>query len=92
MDAFSELSVAEKRATQSFMALGEQSILSLRDKEADYQTAYLGNLLRDAAVEGAVQLKSESDRVLAPAREYLFRVIGMPDAQLVDAARKEARP
>ena len=89
VDAFSELANVEKRATQSFMGSGEQYILSLRDEQATYQTAHLGNLLRDAGDSGANQLKKESDQVLAPVREYLFRVIAMSDADLVDVARRE---
>jgi hypothetical protein len=88
VDAFSELGEVENRVTQSFMGSGEQRILSLRGKQADYQTAYLGNLLREAGMAGAEQLKKDSDKVLAPVRAYLFSVIALSDYELVNAARQ----
>lgn len=90
LDAFSQLSDAEKRSTDLFMGTGERSILSLHGKQSEYQTAHLGNLLREAGGRGADQLKRDSDKVLASVREYLFRVIAMADEDLVNVARQSA--
>lgn len=89
VNAFSNLSEVETRVSQSFMRVGEQSILSLQGKKAEYQTAHLGNLLRDSGRKGAEEMQKESDKVLAPVREYLFKVIAMQDSELVNVARKE---
>jgi len=84
-----QLSVVESKASDEFMAKGEQSILSLKGKQASYQTPDLGNALRAAAATGAGQFKAESDRLLEPVRQYLFGLIARKDDELVNARRSK---
>lgn len=83
--ALTEISGVEQHSTDAFMAEAERAILDLKGKQATYQTADLGNALREAAMQGAKQLKTESDSVLNPVRTYLFGLIEMRNDVIVSA-------
>lgn len=81
--AITEISGIEQQSSEVFLAKAERAILDLKGKQATYQTADLGNALREAAKQGSQQLKNESDRVLNPVRTYLFGLIEMRDDAIV---------
>lgn len=85
--AVTKLADIEAQSTFNFLAEGEQGILSFKGKQANYQSAYLGNALRQAALTHSQQLKTRTEAVIAPVREYLFGVIGMNDSEIVNTSR-----
>lgn len=86
-DAFAKLSSIEAAVTDSYLGESESAILSLEGMQKNYTTPTLGNALRKAAASHSAELKSSSEAVIAPVREYLFSVISLPDEELVGAIR-----
>ena len=84
---FAILAEVEARSSNEFMGNGEQRILSLKGRKERYQTPDLGNALRASASKAAEQLRSDSEKVLEPVRQYLFGVIAMKDDEIVNASR-----
>jgi hypothetical protein len=87
VEAFSRLSIVEQDVTNRFLSGTEQSILNIRGKQATYQTADLGNALREQASASVVELRNRSEAVIAPVRKYLLSVISLSDAQIINASR-----
>jgi hypothetical protein len=87
VEAFAKLSEVEDGVTQSFLADSEQSILSLKDEQTTYTTPVLGNALRLHAIRRTTDLRTKSEAIIAPVREYLFSVIALEDKNIVDVSR-----
>jgi len=87
VEAFAKLAIVEDDVTNSFLAGSEQAILSLRGKQASYQTADLGNALRAQAAANATELRKQAEAVIAPVRIYLLSVIALPDNKIVNASQ-----
>jgi len=89
-DAFVKLSAVESAVTENYLGASEHAILSLEGKQKDYMTPILGNALRQAAATHSVSLQTESEAIIGPVREYLFKVISLPDSELISASRRTA--
>ncbi|GLS96523.1 hypothetical protein GCM10007918_38150 [Piscinibacter gummiphilus] len=85
--AHEKLAEAESLVTDSFMAVTEARILPLQNQRESYETAKLGNLLRDAAAFSSRELKRRSDDAAKPLRDYLLSVIAKKDSDIVQASR-----
>jgi len=92
VSVFNELTLVEDRITQRFLAESEHAILKFEDKQAEYQSAQLGNALRAEAAAAALELKEQSDGVIAPVRNSLLAFIGLPDTEIVAAAESTNSP
>jgi hypothetical protein len=87
-EAFAKLSAIESSTTEDFLGASEDRILALEGQQKDYTTPTLGNALRESASTYSVQLKTRSEAVIFPVREYLFGVISQPDSAIVAASKK----
>jgi hypothetical protein len=87
VEAFSKLASVEEQVSNDFLGESEQTILTLEGKQATYQTAALGNALRKQAHKSASELKNKSEKVIAPIRKYLLKVIELPDEKIINASR-----
>jgi hypothetical protein len=84
-ETFVALGKVEAQVTEEFLAEGEQAILGLPSSKASYQTAQLGNALRDRAQRSVTRLKRESDDTLAELRRFLLATIARSDDAIVNA-------
>lgn len=82
-----ELASVEIASSDRFMGDAEQRILALEGKRATYQTAHLGNALRDAAARASSDLQVSSERLITPMRAYLVDVISLRDEEIISASR-----
>lgn len=87
VEAFSKLATVEEQVSNDFLGESEHAILNLKGKQATYQTAVLGNELRAQAHKSASELKNKSEEVIAPVRNYLLKVIELPDEKIINASR-----
>ena len=87
VEAFTKLAAVEDEVSNEFLGGSEQEILNLEDKQANYQTAVLGNALRAQAKKSSSELKKKSEDVIAPLRNYLLKVIELPDEKIINASR-----
>lgn len=87
---YAQLAELEIRSSDDFMGTAEQRILSLKGQKDRFQTPDLGNALRESANKSAERLRSESERILEPVRQYLFGVIAMSDDEIVSASRTKS--
>ena len=90
VDAFAGLAKVEDEVSNEFLGEAERAILALGDKEATYQTAQLGNALRERALRSASTLKARSEEVIAPIRRFLLSVIALPDDTIVNSSRDQS--
>ena len=87
VEAFSKLATVEEQVSNDFLGESEHAILNLKGKQATYQTAVLGNELRAQAHKSASELKNKSEEMIAPVRNYLLKVIELPDEKIINASR-----
>ena len=89
-DAFVKVSAVESEVAENYLGASERAILSLEGTQKDYMTPILGNTLRQAAATHSVSLQTKSEAIIGPVREYLFKVISLPDSELISASRRTA--
>lgn len=90
-EAFSKLSAIESEVTQNYLGASEQAILGLEGQRKVYTTPTLGNALRQAATSHSNEFRGKSEAVIAPVRDYLFRVISMPDSKIIGVSKSGDR-
>jgi ABC-type transporter MlaC component len=86
-DAYAKLNDLEVKVTHDYLAESETEIIRLDGMQKTYTTPVLGNALRRVADSHRRDIKVQSESVIAPVREYLFKVIALPDAQIIRASR-----
>lgn len=90
--AFSDLSAVESVVIDDYLARSEQEILALDDQKKTYRTPILGNALRKVATENSNKLRTQTEAVIVPVREFLFNVISLNDKEISGAARIAPHP
>jgi len=88
VEAFAKLASVEDEVSNEFMGASERAILNLKGKQTSYQTADLGNALRMQSLKSSSDLRTKSEEVIAPVRNYFLSVIALPDDKLINASRK----
>ncbi|HUX62219.1 hypothetical protein [Sulfuricella sp.] len=89
IEAFSKLATVEKQVSSDFLRKSQQTILNLDGKRSTYQMAVLVNTLQAQARKSESELKSKSDEVIAPVRDYLLKIIDLPDEKIIDASHNK---
>ena len=89
-DAYlAKLAAVEDEVSNEFLSASELAILNLKGKQSAYQTANPGNVLRAQALKSSSDLRTKSEEVIAPVRNYLLMVIELPDDKIINASRNK---
>ncbi len=83
IDALARLRKAEEIAVASLLSRTQGAVLSLKRKRVGYQTAELGNALRNAADTSREHFITETNTALDPIRNQLYRLISRTDSEIL---------
>lgn len=91
IESFVRLDSLEEDMTLKLLRVTQQDILGFEQREKEYQTAALGNALRDSASKVKNDFRIDVNKALTPLRHFLLEIISMSNDALLDAARKSQR-
>ena len=78
-----ELKEKEEAVFYDFIESSQETIKSYLSKKASYQSAQLGNDLREIAFHFGSMLREKTDTTLKPIREFLVDIISKSDAEIL---------
>jgi len=81
--AISELKEKEEAIFHDFIESSQEAIKSYMGKKASYQSAQLGNDLREMAFHFGSMLKEKTDKTLKPIRGFLVDIISKSDIEIL---------
>jgi hypothetical protein len=80
-----ELNSTEQAVMGSFLEASQDDVMSFENRGAEYTSAMLGNALRKTGAKYQAELVEKTGTTLEPLREFLLRVVALPDSEILTA-------
>lgn len=84
---FQTLNKAEEEISGSFLEQTQKDVMAFEGRKEKYTSAMLGNALRSTATQHKEKVISETSRIIAPVKSFLFDIIAKTDKHILHDAK-----